>query len=312
MQSLLTALKATAEETRLRLLALCAHADLTVSELTRILGQSQPRVSRHLKLLWEAGLLDRQQEGSWAYFRMARRGPAAELGRTLVDALPSDDPQLTLDLERLEAIREERAARAAAYFRANAAQWDEIRALYVAEAEVERVLLELLPPAPLHDLLDVGTGTGRVLERLAPWAEHAVGIDLSREMLAVARANLEAAGLRHCELRQADMYRLPLPPQSVDAVTLHQVLHFGEDPAAVVAEAARVLRPEGRLIVADFARHDREELREAHAHRWLGFRDEDLRDWFQAAGLSPETPVRLPGAPLTVVVWWARRPLRHY
>ena len=312
MQTLLTALKATAEETRLRLLVLCAHADLTVSELTRILGQSQPRVSRHLKLLWDAGLLERQQEGSWAYFRMARRGAAAELGRTLVDALPADDPQLTLDLSRLETIRRERAAKAAAYFRDSAAKWDEIRALYIDEAEVERVLLELLPPAPLRDLIDVGTGTGRVLERLAPHAEQALGLDLSREMLAVARANLEAAGLRNCSLRQGDMYSLPLPPGSVDAVTLHQVLHFGEDPAAVIAEAARVLRPKGRLIIADFARHGREELREQHAHRWLGFDDADLASWFLSAGLAPEPPVRLPGDPLTVVVWWAQKPQRSY
>jgi ArsR family transcriptional regulator len=310
MQTLLTALKATAEPTRLRLLALCAHADLTVSELTRILGQSQPRVSRHLKLLSDAGLLDRHREGSWAYFRLAPRGPGAELGRTLVDALPSDDPQLNLDLERLAAIKQARAAKAAAYFRENAARWDEIRSLYVDEKDVERVLLDLLPGEQIRDLLDVGTGTGRVLEHLAPHAEHAVGIDLSRDMLAVARANLDHAGLRNCELRHGDMYRLPLAPQSVDAVTLHQVLHFAESPATVIAEAARVLRPQGRLIVADFLAHEIEDLREAHAHRWLGFRSDDVQGWFRTAGLEPGDPVYLAGEPLTVVVWWAFRPMR--
>ncbi len=308
MQSVLTALKAAAEPTRLRLLALCAHADLTVSDLTQILGQSQPRVSRHLKLLLEAGLLDRIREGSWAYYRLATRGPGAELGRTLVDALPTDDAGLNLDLARLEAIKQARAARAAEYFRQNARRWDEIRSLYVDEADVERALRDLLPGETVHDLLDVGTGTGRILARLAPHAQHAVGIDLSREMLAIARANLDQASLRNCELRQGDMYHLPLPPRSVDVVTFHQVLHFGESPANAIAEAARVLRPEGRLLVADFAAHGIDTLRDEHAHRWLGFRDDDVRSWFEAAGLEPGEPVALAGDPLTVKVWWASRP----
>jgi ArsR family transcriptional regulator len=308
LQTLLTALKAAAEPTRLRLLALCAHADLTVSDLTQILGQSQPRISRHLKLLSEAGLLDRMREGNWVYYRLARRGVGAELGRTLVDALPQDDAQINLDLERLDAIKRARAAKAEAYFRRNAAKWDEIRSLYVAEEKVEQVLMGLLSGSRVGDLLDVGTGTGRILELLAPQAEHAIGLDQSREMLAVARANLDKAGLRNCELRQGDMYQLPLPPQSVDAVTFHQVLHFGETPAAAIAEAARVLRPGGRLLVADFAAHAIEDLRDTHAHRWLGFRDGDVRDWFLAAGLAPGEPVTLPGDPLTVVVWPAEQP----
>ncbi len=308
MQTLLTALKAAAEPTRLRLLALCAHADLTVSDLTQILGQSQPRISRHLKLLSEAGLLDRMREGNWVYYRLARRGVGAELGRTLVDALPQDDAQINLDLERLDAIKRARAAKAEAYFRRNAAKWDEIHSLYVAEEKVEQVLMDLLSGSRVGDLLDVGTGTGRILELLAPQAEHAIGLDQSREMLAVARANLDKAGLRHCELRQGDMYQLPLPPRSVDAVTFHQVLHFGETPAAAIAEAARVLRPGGRLLVADFAAHAIEDLRDTHAHQWLGFRDGDVRDWFLAAGLAPGEPVTLPGDPLTVVVWSAEQP----
>lgn len=308
MQDLLTALKAVAEPTRLRLLVLCAHADLTVSDLTQILGQSQPRISRHLKLLADAGLLDRIREGNWVYFRLAGRGAAAELGRILADALPDDDAQVTLDLARLDAIRQARAAKAEAYFRRNAARWDEIRALYVAEEKVEQVFLDLLPAERMHDLLDVGTGTGRILELLAPRAERAIGLDLSREMLAVARAKLDKAGVRNCELRQGDMYHLPLAPGSVDAVTFHQVLHFGETPADAIAEAARVLRPGGRLLVADFAAHALETLRDTHAHRWLGFDDDKVQDWFRAAGLAPRAPITLPGDPLTVVVWSAELP----
>jgi ArsR family transcriptional regulator len=258
--------------------------------------------------LSEAGLLDRMREGNWVYYRLARRGVGAELGRTLVDALPQDDAQINLDLERLDAIKRARAAKAEAYFRRNAAKWDEIRSLYVAEEKVEQVLMGLLSGSRVGDLLDVGTGTGRILELLAPQAEHAIGLDQSREMLAVARANLDKAGLRNCELRQGDMYQLPLPPRSVDAVTFHQVLHFGETPAAAIAEAARVLRPGGRMLVADFAAHAVEDLRDTHAHRWLGFRDGDVRDWFLAAGLEPGEPVTLPGDPLTVVVWPAEQP----
>jgi ArsR family transcriptional regulator len=258
--------------------------------------------------LAEAGLLDRTPEGNWVYFRLTGRGTAAELGRTLAGALPDDDTQINLDLARLDAIRQARAAKAEAYFRRNAARWDEIRALYVAEEKVEQVFVDLLPGERVQDLLDVGTGTGRILELLAPRAEHAIGLDLSREMLSVARAKLDKAGLRNCALRQGDMYQLPLPPQSVDVVTFHQVLHFGETPAEAIAEAARVLRPGGRLLVADFAAHDLESLRTSHAHRWLGFDDAKVRDWFLAAGLAPGEPVTLPGEPLTVMVWSAEQP----
>jgi ArsR family transcriptional regulator len=305
MQLLLLGLKAAAEPTRLRLLALCAHSDLTVSELTQILGQSQPRVSRHLKLLCEAGLLDRLREGSWAYFRLASEGPGAELARTLVDSLQVDDPVVSLDLERLETVMRARARRAADYFRRNAAKWDQIRSLYVDDAEVEHRLLELVPEDGVHDLLDIGTGTGRMLQLLAPRTGRALGIDLSREMLLVARSNLERARLRHCVVRHGDMYQLPASRRSFDLVTVHQVLHFAEQPAEVIAEAARVLRPGGRIIVVDFEAHDHDALRREHAHLWLGFRDRDVTDWFAAAGLQPQDPIRLPGDPLSVGIWWA-------
>jgi ArsR family transcriptional regulator len=308
MDDLLMALKAAAEPTRFRLLVLCAHSDLTVSELTQILGQSQPRVSRHLKLLHEAGMLDRRREGSWAYFRLAPRGPGAELARTLVDALPDDDAIISLDLERLEAIARDRAARAAEYFRRNAARWDRIRALYIDEAEVEKALLEVVPRDGVRDLIDIGTGTGRMIEVLGPRVERAVGIDMSQEMLLVARSNLERAKLRNCLVRQGDMYQLPAPSESFDAAVFHQVLHFAENPGQAIAEAARVLRPGGRLVIADFAAHDLDYLRGEHLHRWLGFADGDLAGWFKAAGLKPDRPTCLPGDPLNVVIWCAQRP----
>ncbi|HSK38238.1 MAG TPA: metalloregulator ArsR/SmtB family transcription factor [Arenibaculum sp.] len=308
MEFLLTALKAAAEPTRLRLLTLCAHGELTVSELTQILGQSQPRVSRHLKLLCDAGLLDRFREGTWAFYRLAQRGPGSELARTLVDQVPADDPELALDLERLEAIKRSRAEAAAAYFRDNAARWHEIRSLHVPEHDVEQALLGLLPPMPVQDLLDIGTGTGRMLELFGQRVARAVGIDSSREMLAVARANLERAGLlRNCQVRQADMYQLPFAHGSFDVVVVHQVLHYAEDPAEAIAEAGRVLRPGGRLLLVDFARHDLDALRLEHAHRRLGFENAEIVDWCASAGLIPAAPVDLPGSPLTVTIWPATR-----
>jgi ubiquinone/menaquinone biosynthesis C-methylase UbiE len=308
MDALLTGLKAAAEETRLRLLALCAHGELTVSELVQILGQSQPRVSRHLKLLCEAGLLDRFREGAFAFFRLAETGRGAALARVLVDAIPADDVVLALDLERLEAIKRQRGEAAAAYFRDNAGRWDEIRSLHVPEREVESALLRLLGDSPLGDLLDVGAGTGRILELLGPLAGRAIGVDQSREMLAIARARLEQAGLRHCQVRQADMYQLPFPSSSMDCVIIHQVLHFAESPAEVIAESARTLRPGGRLVAVDFAPHLLESLREQHAHRRLGFADEEVSQWCRAAGLEAHAPLHLHGDPLTVAVWSAERP----
>jgi SAM-dependent methyltransferase len=317
MDQLLAGLRAAAEPTRLRLLALCARAELTVTELTQILGQSQPRVSRHLKLLCEAGLLERFREGAWAFYRLAQRGQTAPLADHLVALLPTDDPGLALDLDRLEGVKRSRAAAASEYFRANAGEWNRIRAMHVDETEVERAVLaaagiegagaESGGPGEIADHLDIGTGTGRLLELIGPRAKHALGIDLSREMLAVARANLERAGLSHCSVRQADMYQLPIGSHGFDLVTIHQVLHYLEDPASAIAEAARVLAPGGRLIVVDFAPHTLEDLRERHAHRRLGFRDAEVLDWFRAAGLTPRPPTHLAGQPLTVSVWSADR-----
>ncbi|MFD1623674.1 ArsR/SmtB family transcription factor [Azospirillum griseum] len=307
MDDLLATLKAAAEPTRLRLLALCAHGELTVTELTQILGQSQPRVSRHLKLLCDAGLLDRFREGTFAFFRLAEKGPSAELARVLVDAIPASDPTQALDLERLEAIKRGRSESAATYFRENAARWDEIRSLHIAEREVEAALLRLFPDAGVESLLDIGTGTGRMLEVLGPRAQRATGVDQSREMLAVARTKLEGAGLRHCHVRQADLYQLPFPGGSFDAAIIHQVLHFTETPADAVAEAARVLRPGGALLIVDFAPHTLETLREEHAHRRLGFAEEEVAGWCRQAGLSCGPVVHLPGDPLTVSIWPAIR-----
>lgn len=308
MDQLLQGLRASAEPTRLRILALCARGELSVSDLTQILGQSQPRVSRHLKLLCDAGMLDRFREGTYAYFRLATRSACADLGRMLVDLVPAADTTLSLDLERLDAIKRHRAEQASRYFAENAAQWDEIRSLHIADSEVERAIVELLPAGPIDDLLDLGTGTGRMLAVMASRADRCVGIDYSREMLAVARANLEAAGKRNWQVRHGDLYQLPFPGASFDIAVIHQVLHYLEDPAEALAEAARVLRPGGTLLIADFAPHEVAGLREEHAHRWLGFSDEQVADWLRGCGFECPGPVHLPGQPLTVTIWSAHRP----
>jgi ubiquinone/menaquinone biosynthesis C-methylase UbiE len=307
MEQLLAALRAAAEATRLRLVILCAHGELTVSELAQILGQSQPRVSRHLKLLCEAGLVDRFREGSWVFYRLSAGTPAGMLARRLVDTCTEDDPTVALDLQRLAAIKRQRAEQAAAYFRENAADWHRIRSLYIDESEVEGALCEIVAAAAPQSLLDIGTGTGRIIEVLAPQVDRALGIDQSREMLGIARVNLEEAGLKHGMVRLGDMYQLPLADASFDAVVIHQVLHYADRPAAAIAEAARVLRPGGLFVLVDFAPHALEFLRDEHAHRRLGFADAEVAEWCNAAGLDVEPARRMPGDPLTVVIWTARR-----
>ncbi len=307
VDALSAALKAAAEPSRLRLLALLARGELTVSELGRITGQSQPRISRHLRLLTEAGLLVRFREGSWVFHRLAEDGPGAAIAGQSVALLSDADPALALDLGRLAEVKEKRARAAAAYFRKNAPHWNRLRSLHVDESEVENVLKRMLPGRRVGKLLDVGTGTGRMLEVFGPRMERGTGIDLSPDMLAVARANLERSGLDNCAVRKADMYQLPFAGASFDVVTIHQVLHFADDPGRAIAEAARVLRPGGRLLLVDFAPHDLEYLRDEHAHRRLGFADSEVRAWLSAAQLKTRKTVRLPGRPLVVAVWLAAK-----
>ena len=304
-------LKAAGEPTRLRILALLAEAELTVSDLTEILRQSQPRLSRHLRLLAEAGLVDRFREGSWAFFRLGERGGSADLARTLIGRLKTDDAIVLRDRERLAAVRVSRAAAAQNYFRRHAAEWDRIRRLHVADAAVEAAIRAALDGKPIRTLLDLGTGTGRMLELFGPDIERGLGLDLSLDMLALARARLDRAGLQHCSVRHGDIYDLALPRDSFDVVIVHQVLHFLDDSARAIAEAARVLRPGGRLLVVDFAPHDLEFLREEHAHRRLGFAAETVAQWLEAAGLDVLRQETLPPGPqgkIAVSLWLARDP----
>ena len=286
-EALNAALKAAGEETRLRVLALLSEAELTVSDLTDILRQSQPRISRHLRLLAEAGLVERFREGTWAFFRLAEHGGGATVARALLERLDPADATVARDRARLASVRSARAAAAQAYFRAHAAEWDRIRKLHVADEAVESAIHAALADKPFRSLLDLGTGTGRMLELFGPEIERGLGLDLSLDMLHVARDRLERAGLKHCSVRQGDLYDLPLANNSFDVVILHQVLHFLDDGARAIHEAARVLRPGGRLLVVDFAPHEQEILREQYAHRRLGFAPETVTQWITASGLEP-------------------------
>ncbi len=303
LDPLLAALRAAAEPSRLRLLAICAQGEWTVSELTQIMGQSQPRISRHLKLLADAGLLERFREGSWVFYRRTQAGEGARLARAIGRLLPEGDARLTLDRQRLEAVREARRTQAERYFDGRARGWDSERDLAVDGAEVERALLGLFETRRTPSLVDIGTGTGRILQVLARHVGHGLGIDRSHDMLAVARANLDRREAGNCQVRHGDMYRLPLADASFAAATLHQVLHFADDPLAALAEARRVLRPGGWLVVVDLAHHGEEWLRTDRRHRRLGFGDREMAGWFRELGLVGDAPIRLPGPTLTVVIW---------
>jgi ArsR family transcriptional regulator len=311
VDDLIMALKAAGEPTRLRILSLLDHGELTVTELTDILGQSQPRVSRHLRLLCEAGLLDRFREGTWVFYRLSEGAPGEiSVARRIVDMVPRDDRTVAADAAGLDGVRAQRSEAAAAYFSENAADWNRIRSLHVPEEEVEKALKQVIGDKPVGDFLDVGTGTGRMLEIFAGYVDKAIGIDLSREMLAFARASIEEKGLHNCQVRQGDMYRMGLDDESVDLALFHQVLHFAGNPQAALEEASRVLRKGGRLVIVDFAPHEAEFLREDFAHRRLGFGDEEIKAWCRTAGLKPGDVRHLKGKDkqLTVTIWSASKP----
>lgn len=306
MDPLLAKLRAAAEPTRMRVLALTAYGTFCVMELTEILGQSQPRLSRHLKQLCDCGLLTRVREGANVWFTLPP--PAQDdLARGLIARLPADDPVLENDRRQARRVLAERARIASESFRSRGADWDEMRALGLPAADVEAALLRLLSNKPLGRLLDVGTGTGRILEVLAPHFSAGVGIDASKAMLALARTRLAGTPFAHCAIRQADMYRLPEADASFDTVVLHMVLHHAEEPAKVIAEAGRVLRPGGRMLVVDLAPHPQDLITTKLAHRWPGFDGPQMRNWLQDATLRQDDAVMIDG-PITTCLWLCARP----
>ncbi len=308
LDDVLDALRAIAEESRVRILAVLRRGELTVTDLTEILGQSQPRVSRHLRVLVDAGLVTKHREGTWAFFRIVDDGAPAELVTAAIAAVDADDPIFAADLARLDVVRTRRAEAASDYFERIAPIWDEERSLHAAAGTVEAAIVDVVGDRPVGRMLDVGTGTGRMLQLFADRADRAVGLDTSHSMLSVARANLEQLGLRHWELRQGDVHSPPLERGSFDLVVIHQVLHYLDDPGRALAEAAQLVAPGGRMLVVDFAPHRHDFLRTA-AHRRLGFTHDQLRQWFDHAGFDCARIVDIDPPDgddgLTVTVWLA-------
>lgn len=304
------ALKAAGDPSRLRILAILEEHDLSVTELVRVLAQSQPRVSRHLRVLVEAGLLRRHAEGTSAFYGVDRTSPMAIVVADLLACLDSSDAEIARDAERLTDIRTTRSQRATRYFEEVASSWDRMRSTHVPEADIEAALVDLLASRPRGELLDLGTGTGRMLEVAAPHIDRGVGIDTSRDMLAVARHKLEQQRLSHCHVRHGDVYNVDIPAGTVDTAVLHHVLHFLDDPERAIAEAARTLRPHGMLTIIDFAPHSMQTLRDDFQHARLGFADDEISAWCSAAGLGnistrDFTPSQEGADVLTVTLWTA-------
>jgi ArsR family transcriptional regulator len=310
-----TIFRALADPTRLRIARLLGTMELAVGELAQVLGQSQPRVSRHAGILCDAGLAERRREGSWVFLRspgLAEDGSAIVEATERLLAIAERENQdfaeiCEADRRKLAAIRQAREAHAEEFFERHASEWDDLRKMHSADQLVETALLDSLSEGPIGRLLDIGTGTGRMAELFAAQAEHVVALDKSLEMLRVARAKLQHLPAEQIELVQGDFLDLPFAAASFDTVLLHQVLHFAQDPEQVLAEAARVVRPGGRIAIVDFAAHGREELRNKYAHARLGFSDRSMSDLLRVAGFSSGAPIGLDGGELVVKIWLGQR-----
>ncbi len=312
-EELVNALKAAGETTRLRLLLLLAESELNVKDLTRILGQSQPRISRHLKLMLEAGLVERFREGSWVYFRLSENNASRQILRAIFDILNIEDAVLVRDRARASAVKQERTESAQQYFREHAAEWDKIRSLHLSEKDVEASMSGILGSGPFETLVDLGTGTGRMLELFAPYIQKGIGIDMNPDMLAYARSKLDDTSLHHCQVRYGDLSHVPLDNDCADVVILHQVLHFFDDPIVAIREAERILKVNGKLLVVDFAPHELEFLREDFAHIRLGFGKDYLEQCIKSCDLKLiqhkdlVSPNNSEKKQLTVSIWLAEK-----
>ena len=307
LAELVAVLKAAGEGTRVRLLALLADGDHSVKDLTEILNQSQPRVSRHLKLLADAGLVRRNAEGAWAYYGLAQQGDGADLAQWLIARLDNGDAERRRDVERQAAVRAQQQAQASDYFATVASSWDLLRTLQVPEEAVEAAVVAALGGRKVDTLIGLGTGTGRMLEVLSGSYKRGFGLDSSREMLAVARARLASAGIGQAQVRLGDIGDLDVSLGPADVIVIHQVLHYFDDPGRMLAQARRLLKPKGTMLIVDFAPHDLEFLRSEHAHRRLGLSRSQMSDWAAAAGLSvsavDEFPSENTQRGLTVCLW---------
>ena len=305
VEKLLQGLRAAAEPTRLRIIALCGHAELSVTELVMILGQTQPRVSRHLKLLVEGGLLQRNKEGNRAYYRLSNEAEGADLARMLNDLMPGEDEVHTLDLSRLSSVKADRLRYAETFLDPYSQEIIELRGMWPPDEVIDKCILELLQDRSIEHLLDLGTGTGRILRTMAPFVAKGTGIDNSLEMLSIARARLDQDGIKNCQVRAGDMYRLPFKQNSFDLITINSLLRYADEPKKVIAEAARVLEKKGALLIVDLAAHDLSTLRDEYGHSWLGFSEMEMVEMLSEANLTVGQVKHIDGQKLNVCIWRA-------
>ncbi len=306
LEELLIIFRAISDPTRLRLMGLTSKTELSVSELTQILAQSQPRISRHLKLLCEAGLLERFQEGTSVFYRAENNNSHPDLIK-VIDKIITNSDWMSLDFSRLQEAKKNRSKKIEDYFKANASRWDQIRSMHVPELEVENYLLRIISGKKIKKFLDIGTGTGRILELFGKNVDQGWGIDNSKEMIAMARQAIERANLKNCHVRFSDMYSLPFFDKSIDMICIHQVLHFANDPEEAIKESSRVLNIGGTIIVIDFLPHNIESLRQDHAHKRLGFSNFEITKWLESSKLKIVNKKQFSGNPLTVVIWVAEK-----
>ena len=305
MEKLLQGLRAAAEPTRLRIIALCGHAELSVTELVMILGQTQPRVSRHLKLLVEGGLLQRNKEGNRAYYRLSTEAEGADLARMLNDLMPGEDEVHALDLSRLSSVKADRVRYAESFLDPYSQEIIELRGMWPPDEVIDKCILALLKDRSIQNLLDLGTGAGRILRTIAPFVVKGTGIDNSLEMLSIARARLDQDGIKNCQVRVGDMYRLPFKKNSFDLITINSLLRYADEPKKVIAEAARVLEKKGALLIVDLAAHDLSALREEYGHSWLGFSEAEMVEMLSEENLIVDRVKHIDGQKLSVCIWLA-------
>jgi DNA-binding transcriptional ArsR family regulator len=289
------ALKAISEPTRFRLVRLCAQGELTVSELMRIVGQSQPRVSRHLKLLQDAGILERFREQHWVFYRVAQEEHYQLLVSGLIKQIEKNETIIQLDQSRLIELQAARATLSETFIETELPDWLRLHEYHGDTARFESAVQDALAEKTVGHLLDVATGTGRMLKIVGPLASSGVGIDLSKKMVTVARSVLAESGLAHLTVRQEDMYQMRFAARHFDTITIDQVLYFATNPDALIKETARVLKYGGRLLVVAFTAS-----KTAKTPPSVGIELSDIQQWIESAGLKITNTNILPGDSLDI------------
>lgn len=279
--NLLAVFKALADQTRLRLWCVLNYHELTVSEIVRIMEMGQSRISRHLKIMTEAGILTARRSGLRVFYTVAHTRNTNDLRRFMEDATGAEEPYVG-DVTRAGAIMQERRFETSRFFDGVAAGWEQLRSELYGNTDVDAMLIEHVPSC--RTAVDIGCGTGDLARLLAARADRVIGVDNSQGMLEHARSRFN--GQDQAEFRLGDIEHLPLGDGEVDCAVMNMVLHHLQSPAAGLAEARRVLRDGGTLLVADLGPHQDQKLRARFGDRWMGFDADLLESWIREAGFT--------------------------